>query len=50
MDNVDDPEIRTILRLVYEQGMTHEAVGKKLGYSKDAIDKKLSRFWQEGKE
>lgn len=46
MDNVDDPEMRTILRMAYEQGMTYAEIGDKLGYSKDAIDKKMQRFWR----
>ena len=47
LDNIDDPEIRTILRMRYADGMTQEEVGEALGYSRQAIQKKEERFWQE---
>lgn len=47
LDKVEDPEMRQILRYRYEDGMTHEEVGAKMGYSRQAIQKKEERFWNE---
>ena len=47
IDKVDDPEMRQILRYRYEDGMTHEQVGKMMGYSRQAIQKREERFWNE---
>ena len=47
LDGVEDPEMRQILRYRYEDGMTHEEVGAKMGYSRQAIQKKEERFWNE---
>lgn len=45
LDSVEDAEMREILRLRYQDGMTQEQVGKVLGYSRPAIQKKEERFW-----
>ena len=45
LDSVQDAEMRTILRMRYEDGMTQEQVGEELGYSRQAIQKKEERFW-----
>lgn len=47
LENVEDSEMREILRMRYEDGMTHEDIGEKLGYSRQAIQKKEERFWNE---
>lgn len=47
LDSVEDPEMRQILRYRYEDGMTHEQVGEVLGYSRQAIQKKEERFWNQ---
>ena len=46
LDSVEDAEMREILRLRYQDGMTQEEVGKVLGYSRPAIQKKEERFWK----
>lgn len=50
LDKVEDPEMRQILRYRYEDGMTHEQIAEKMGYSRTAIQKKEERFWNEQEE
>lgn len=47
LDKVKDSEMRQILRYRYEDGMTHAEVGEKMGYSRETIQKKEWRFWNE---
>lgn len=47
MDKVEDSEMRQILRYRYEDGLTHEEIGEKMGYSRQAIQKREERFWNE---
>ena len=47
LDMVKDSEMRQILRYRYEDGMTHEEIGAKMGFSRQAIQKKEERFWNE---
>lgn len=47
LGKVKDSEMRQILRYRYEDGMTHEEVGAKMGFSRQAIQKKEERFWNE---
>ena len=47
LDKVQDAEMRQILRYRYEDGMTHAEVGEKMGYSRETIQKKEWRFWNE---
>lgn len=47
LDMVNDSEMRQILRYRYEDGMTHEEIGAKMGFSRQAIQKKEERFWNE---
>lgn len=47
LDTVDDAEMRDILRLYYAVGLTHEEIGEAKGYSREAITKKLDRYWKE---
>lgn len=47
LDKVKDSEMRQILRYRYEDGMTHEEIGAKMGFSRQAIQKKEERFWNE---
>ena len=44
---IQDSEMRQIMRYRYEDGMTHEEVGEKMGFSRQAIQKKEERFWNE---
>lgn len=41
----EDPELRDILRLYYEEGLTQTTIALKLGYSRQAIGMKLKRFF-----
>lgn len=47
LDSVEDAELRQILRLRYEDGLSQEKVGEIMGYSRQAIQKKEERFWKE---
>ena len=47
IETIDDSEMRTILRQYYINGLTQEAIGKKLGYDDSTISKKLDAFWRE---
>ena len=46
IDSVEDPTMRTILRMYYRDGMKYKQIGKELGYSIDGIKSKLNRFWK----
>lgn len=50
LNDIEDPEMRQILRYRYEDGMTHAEVGEKMGYSRQAIQKREERFWNEREE
>ena len=47
LDSIKDAEIRQILRLRYIDGLSQEEVGRRMGYSRPAIQKKEERFWEE---
>lgn len=44
--NIDDTELRAILRLKYRNGLTHEQIGQELGYEKSTITKKVNEYWK----
>lgn len=44
IDSIDDAEMRGIVRMYYEQGMTLEDIGSVLGYDRSTIGKKLKNF------
>lgn len=46
IEAVEDPTMRTILRMYYRDGMKYKQIADELGYSVDGIKKKLQRFWQ----
>lgn len=46
LDSVEDAELRRILRLRYQDGLSQEEVGEVMGYSREAVAKKEQRFWQ----
>lgn len=46
LEEVQDAEIREILRLRYQDGLSQEQVGEVMGYSRSAIQKKEERFWE----
>jgi len=45
IENVDDAEMRAILRYYYRDGMTQEEIGDFMGYARTGIASKLKRFW-----
>ena len=45
IDNVEDPEMRNILTMYYELGMTHEQIAERYGYERSTITKKINDFW-----
>lgn len=46
LDDVEDAEMRQILRLRYQDGLSQEEVGEVMGYSRQAVQKKEERFWK----
>ena len=46
LEAVEDSEMRDILRLYYAVGLTHEAIAEQKGYSREAITKKIGRYWE----
>ena len=45
IEEVPDPEMRTILRLYYRDGLSQREIAKELGYEDSTISHKLKRFW-----
>ena len=45
IDNVEDSEMRTILRDYYINGMSQQEIGEELHYSQTAISTKIRMFW-----
>ena len=45
-DSVQDPEIRSILRLQYVDRMTQEQIAYELCYDERTIRRKLKKFWE----
>lgn len=45
LNSVDDPEMRTILRLYYINGLTQEQIADELGYNERTIRRKLYDFY-----
>ena len=46
IEGVEDPELRTILRLTYISGATQEEIGAALGYERSVISRRLTAFWK----
>ena len=46
IENVEDPEMRNILTMYYELGMTHEQIAERYGYERSTITKKIKDFWE----
>ena len=44
LDSIDDPEMRTILRLYYISGLTQEQIADKMGYSRETIKRRLRKL------
>lgn len=49
LENVEDSEMRDILRLYFVLGLTQEEIGRRKGYSRQAITKKIDKFFEENK-
>lgn len=49
LDAVTDPEMRNILRLQYEDGLTQEEIADTLGYSRATIARRVKEFWKNEK-
>ena len=45
INNVEDSEMRTILRDYYINGMSQQEIGEELHYSQTAISTKIRMFW-----
>ncbi len=46
LSSVEDAELREILRLRYQDGLSQEEIAERLNYSRSAIQKKEERFWK----
>lgn len=47
IQSVEDPEMRNILTMYYELGMTQDQIAEQYGYERSTISKKISVFWGE---
>lgn len=45
IESIDDPEMRNILTMRYELGMTQEQIADQYGYERSTISKKITDFW-----
>ena len=45
--NIEDSEIRTILRMYYINGQTQDQIASQLNCDRSTVSKKLDRFWVE---
>lgn len=50
MHQIDDPVIRDIFRLYYQEGLSEEAVADKKGYSRPRISQLINEFWKGNKD
>lgn len=46
LDTVEDPEIRTILRLHYRNGLTYEKIAEEISRSEKTVQRRLKQFWR----
>lgn len=49
LDGVEDSEMRDILRLYFVLGLTQDEIGVRKGYSRQAIGKKIDKFFEKEK-
>ena len=47
MEQIEDPVIRDIFRLYYQEGLSEEAVAEKKGYSRPRISQLINEFWKD---
>lgn len=45
-ETAEDIDAKTILQYKYRNGMKHREIAGLMGYSKEAVTKKLKRFWE----
>lgn len=45
IENIDDVDMRNILRLQYINGLTQKQIADELGYERSGIASKIKRFW-----
>lgn len=50
LDEIEDSEIRDILRLYYAVGLTLDEIAERKGYERSSIGKKMDRFWKRQEE
>lgn len=50
LDDIEDPTMRTILRLYYRNGLTQEQIGEEIGYSRSGARNKIDEFWEKQKQ
>lgn len=50
LDEIEDSEIRDILRLYYAVGLTLDEIAERKGYERSSIGKKIDRFWKRQEE
>lgn len=50
LEQIDDPVIRDIFRLYYQEGMSEEQVADRKGYSRPRISQLINGFWSGDKD
>lgn len=45
IQSIEDPEMRNILIMYYELGMSQEQIAKQCGYDRSTISKKIKDYW-----
>lgn len=46
LDGIEDAEIRQIMRLRYQDGLSQEEIAERMHYARSSIQKKEERFWK----
>ncbi len=44
VEGIEDSEMRSIIRMYFQQGLTQETIGKQIGYSRQRVGQKLDAF------
>ena len=47
IEKVENVEMRNILTMYYEMGMTQDQIAEEYGYERSTISKKIKEFWDE---
>lgn len=50
LDEVEEPQLRDILRLQHINGLTQEQIAEEIGYSVITIKRRLKKFWKDDTE